>query len=261
MLVVYAGVAVYTFFMPDPVSVDIDRLIEHVSASPESDFYRDIWKGENTYAKLPAISRTDFIAAPLSRRRYKQEKALVKTVHTADGIFLSEWSFSDIAKEDYGPVGMRPLIYFADPDEAIEKALWCYERKILPLIGEKLPEVVASAAEFYRIDSIIADTVSLERLLPFLRRLTQPLASISIIDASFNVASLLQYVAYASRIHLTLALPETGAYASAPLNLTPSFSLQPGCFIEEGPHRLLTKVAPLVTPIIKYALPNHANNN
>lgn len=233
----------------------MDAFVDFVAAHPDASFYRDHWGGESSFEALPETSRSDFLKTPLSKRRYKDEKALIKTVRTKEGLFASEWSFSDIAQESWGPCATRPLIYFADPDEAVEKSMWCYERNILPLIGEAVPDITNSAAEFYRINSAIVDAPSLALLLPYLRGRAEPLESISIVGSSFTISALQDYVPYAKDIQLVLSLPETGAFAQAPLASRPVFTLNQNCFIEPGESGLLlTKNAKLVTPIIRYVL-------
>lgn len=237
---------------------EIQKLIDVVRNSTESFFYKERWGNEKEFERLPAISRNDFFDIPLSQRRYKREKALVKTVRTQEGLFASEWSFADIANESYGPTGVRPLVYFADPDEAIEKAMWCYEREVLPLIGEAMPEVVRSAADFYRIDSLITDAISLEKLLPYLQERPAPLTHISVVGISFDVDALLRYIPFATDVHLVMGMPETGAFAHAHLQKEAVFTLLPDCYIQKEGALLLTKKSLLVTPIIRYALPSYA---
>lgn len=242
--------------MTDPLPQDIQELLMWVTGSSAPPFYRDHWRGEKTFEALPPVSRADFLATPLSLRRYKDEKALVKVVHAGGGLFSSEWSFADIARESWGPLGIRPLVYLADSDEMLEKTMWCYEQNVLPLIGEVVPEITNSSADFYRIDSLVTDAASLQKLLPHLGRRTEPLESIAVLGGSFDCAALLAYARYAKRIQLVLSLPETGAFAQAPLSADPAFALLPGCYLEKGEQGfLLTKAAQLVTPIIRYALP------
>jgi hypothetical protein len=225
------------------------------SAAP---FYRDRW-GHSDDLDIPAITRSDFVNASLSTRRYKNERALVKTVNATDGAFLSEWSFADIGGEQYGEVGMRPMVYFGDPDESIEKAMWCYENDLLPVIGENLPEVANDAADFYSVDSLIADSISLPKLLPHLSRRNDQLKSLIIVGNSFDIQQLHAYCAYAQDVRLVASLPETGAFAVAPLSNAPEFTPLPGCIFEHSSTLLLTKEARLVTPIVRLALPPMEN--
>ena len=114
--------------------------------------------------------REDFLDVPLSQRRYKDARSLIKIVHEGKRLFLSEWSFEDIGREPWGIPSARVLVYMTDPHEAIEKSMWCYENNMVPLIGEPDPDIAMFTASKYRIDSIIADTVSLPKLLPFLEQ-------------------------------------------------------------------------------------------
>lgn len=230
----------------------MNKLIDSIYTSEESDFYRILWNGEREFAKLPEISRKDFLRTPLSKRRYKNEKALVKIVHDADSMFFSEWSFADIARETYGLLAKRPMVYLSDPHEAIEKSMWCYERKTLPLIGEKDPDIAMFAAERYKIDSLISDATALPKLLPYLDKRAEPLTALNIIGDGFQAADLMRFKPYAKQVRLLLALPETGAFADAELAPTPRFKALSGCTIVKDGTLIISKKALLVTPIIRY---------
>jgi hypothetical protein len=246
--------------MSAPLPVDTEPLIAWVRANKQSSFYKDRWSEAVAFKDLPPVSRIDFFSTPLSLRRYKHEKALVKIVRTQEGLFASEWSFSDIAAESWGAIGMRPLIYLSDPDECLEKTIWCYEKNRLPLIAESLPEVVNSAADFYRIDSLITDSHSLPKLLPHLESRKKKLKHLSVVGSFFDIPLLRSYEHFAETVGLTLSLPETGAFGHAPLSARPVFSLLPGCYKEEDKGVvLLTKTATLVTPIIRYRLPDEVH--
>lgn len=206
------------------------------------------------FSKLPTISRKNFLQTPLSKRRYKDARALVKIVHSDEGPFLSEWAFDDIGREPWGLPSTRPMVYLTDPHEAVEKSMWCYENNMLPLIGEKDPDIAMFAAGKYKIDSLIVDPLSLPKLLPYLKSRTEKFSSVSILVDSFDVSSLLPFIEYAENVRLVLSLPEVGGMAVAPLTETLHFRALPNCIIEESSGTLVvTKIAELVTPIIRYA--------
>ncbi len=231
----------------------VDQLVAAVRASTASDFYAVRWGSADRFSSLPMISRADIIATPLSARRYKNERGLVKIVPEQAGPFLSEWSFADIGREPWGLVSARPMVYMSNPHEALEKSMWCYERNRVPLIGEENTAVAISSASAYDVDSLIADGDSLPKLLPYLQRRTKKLSSISIIGSSFVPSALMPFLQYAEAVRLLLALPEAGAIAEAALSEQPVFTLLPGCFAEEREGLLvLTKESLLVTPIIRY---------
>jgi hypothetical protein len=215
------------------------------------DFYRSKWGKERSFEALPTISREDFLRVPLSRRRYKVEKALVKVVHDPSGVFLSEWAFSDIAKEAYGLASARPLVYMTSPHETIEKAMWCYGNGVVPLAGEKDPDIAMYAAGKYRVTSMITDPEALQKFKPYFDS-HERLESISVVGTAFDLGELQPFRAYADTVRLVLALPETGAFAEAPLSSEPRFTALPDCFIERDETLVVSKQLPLVTPIIRY---------
>lgn len=230
----------------------LEDFVAGVRASGESDFYRNKWGANRDFKALPAAQRADLVRVPLSRRRYKNEKALVKIVHTEMGPFLSEWGFSDIRQERYGALSSRPMVCLSDPHDALEKALWCYEQDMVPALGEKNPAVAESVAAKYRIDSLICDAPSLRALEAYLRGRDAKLRSISILGTAFSYGDLAPFSAYAERVRLVLALPETGAFAEAPLSERPAFVPHARCFVEDAGGLLLTKLALLATPIVRY---------
>ncbi len=230
----------------------LDELIAFVRESPLSDFYRNTWKGAKTFAELPYTSRADFIATPLSLRRYKRAKGMVKIVGTGEQAFLSEWNFGDIGNELYAPRAARPFVYMTDPYEAIEKVMWCYENNMLPLVGEKDPDMAMFAAKRYQIDSLIVDEESLMRFFPFFTTLKTPLSSITVLASAFSPDLLMPFERYARSFRLVLALPETGAFAEASLSRSPKFTTLPHCVIERDSEIILTKIAQYPTPIIRY---------
>lgn len=231
----------------------LEAYVASVRASARSDFYAKHWDAATEFSDLPVLSRADLMAVPLSRRRYKDERGMVKIVHAGDAAFLSEWSFEDIGREPWGEVSERPMVLLQDPHAAIEKSMWCYERNRVPLVADKNIEVALFAAEKYRIDSLITDSVSLPSLLPHLQRMPRQLSCISILGESFQPSELLPFAAYAEKVRLVLELPETGVIAEAPLSERPAFVLASNCIAETDEGCLvLTKTALLVTPVIKY---------
>lgn len=233
--------------LPNTLSIFVDQ----VRNNPSSSFYKDHWNGENAFARLPIVSRVDWIRTPLSKRRYKNEKGLVKIVHGEAKMFMSEWSFLDIQAESFGVVSARPLVYMQSPHEAIEKSMWCYEHNMVPLIGEKTLEVVTYAAEKYQVDSLITDVASLAKLEPYLKN-RSPLDSISVLGESFVPQELMHYTKYAHHTRLVLSLPETGAFAETILSSSLVWKALPDCVLENADTVIVTKIRDLVTPIVRY---------
>ena len=229
----------------------LQHLIDSVRIYPGSDFYRARWGDAAAFSELPTVGRKDFVEVPLSSRRYKEERSLVKIVHGKEGSFLSEWSFDDIGKEQWGEIGARPLVYMTDPHEAIEKSMWCYEQNRVPLIGEKDPDLTIYAAGKYRIDSLITDASALARFAPYFKT-HDPLTSLTIIGDTFDTEALMPSLEYARRVRLVAALPETGALAYAELATKPEFRTLPGVVAEEDGELVVTKCSMLVTPVIRY---------
>ncbi len=227
-------------------------LISGAHASTSADFYRALWGKKQVFSELPTVAREDFLRVPLSRRRYKNERGLVKIVHNEERAFFNEWSFSDIGAESYGLISKRPLVYLSDPHEAIEKSVWCYEKGMLPLIGEKDPAIAMFAASKYRIDSLITDVRALEKFRPFFENFSERLSSISLLGTAFNPEELAPYSAHTKKLRLVLALPETGAFAEAEFSPTPRFRTLPGCIVEREKTLVVTKTSLLVTPVIRY---------
>lgn len=236
--------------MPD-ARITMEKLLAEVRTSSAADFYRKLWEPRTALSELPTISREDFLRVSLSKRRYKNERALVKVVHDPRGAFLSEWSFADIGRESFGLLSKRPLVYLTDPHEAIEKSMWCYERGMVPLIGEKDPDITMFAADKYMVDSLVTDAVALARLKPYFESHGR-LTSISVLGSAFDTAALAPYTAFADTFRLVLALPETGAFAEAPYAHDPRFKALPECVIERAETLVVSKLRALVTPIIKY---------
>ncbi len=232
------------------VHPDLEQFIFKVREYPDAPFYREHW-GDASFDALPTITREDFVRAPMQRRRYKKEKTMTKIVSGDEYAFLSEWSFEDIGREPWGVPSKRPMVYLADPHEAIEKSMWCYENGMVPLIGEKNADITLFMASRYAIDSLITDAVSIHALVPYLK--AHVLESITILGESFDIPALLPFRAYARDVRLVLRLPEVGAIAQAQLALSPVFTAVPDCILEQQKEALIvTKASFLVTPVINY---------
>lgn len=230
----------------------LNAFVEAIRIHDKSDFYRNQWGANRSFSTLPFTDRADLVRVPLSRRRYKDGKSLVKIVHTEHGSFLSEWGFPDIQKERYGTHSSRPMVYLADSHDALEKALWCYEQGMVPALGEKNVAVTESIAAKYRIDSLVCDLPSLRALEPHLRGRDTKLQSLSVLGTAFPIEELAAFAPYAESVRLVLALPEAGAFAEASLGKRPLFTPHPECFIEDAGGLALTKLSLLATPLVRY---------
>lgn len=229
----------------------IQELISSVRAGPSS-FYSDLWGDTDSFSALPYVSRADLVRVPLSRRRYKDERAFVKIVRSPGGWFLSEWSFEDIMREPWGIRSKRPMAYLSDPHESIEKSIWCYDAGMVPLIGEQDVAIASYAASKYEIDQLITDADTLGRMKPYLEGRGEKLEALTVIGSTFDLPALASYVPYARTVRCILALPETGALAEATLQ-EPVFIPRMDCVLEHHNGELVvTKLTRLVTPVIKY---------
>lgn len=214
----------------------------------EASMYRKQWGAARNFAELPVIDAQTIASVPLGERRYKKG-AFVKIV--SGGVpFLSEWSVDDIGKEEFGVLSRRPMVYMSNAHEALEKALWCYERGMVPLIGEKDPALAWVTAERYEADSLITDESALARLQPYIKK-DYRLESISILGSAFT-PDIRSHALLAKRVRLVLALPVTGAFAEAELTQEPQFTALSGCILEHGKTLVVSKEALLVTPIIRF---------
>jgi hypothetical protein len=204
-------------------------LIMTIRTHPEADFYCLKWGSAERFETLPTIGRSDLVEIPLSRRRYKREKEFVKLVHVPEGTFALE-----------------------SPHESLEKSVWCYEQGRVPLIGEQNEAVAAYGAEAYRVDSLIADVPSLKKLQSYLEKRPKPLGALSIHLSAFSKEEIEPFARFAEAVRLVLILPETGAIAEAEFSEEPIFIPHEGTILEHGEELLLTKLAYLTTPIIRY---------
>lgn len=230
---------------------DVQTCIDSIRTN-ESSFYRSHWGEQTAFASLPPLSRKKFFDTPLSTRRYKNAAGLLKIVSAPEGQTLSEWQFEDIEAEEFGPIGMRPLVAFSAPHETVEKGLWCYGRNALPLVAEQDLELMWHVAQECNVDSVLCDIARYHELVPFLSKKELSISTIAVVDSAFANNELCAGEHGGASLHLTLALPETGAFASAECTKNPVFTAHANCIVEAGERTLLTKVRSLVTPIVRY---------
>lgn len=230
----------------------LEDLVRVVRTHPEAPFYRSAWGKAASFEELPSIGREDFVAAPLSQRRYKKGKELVKMVHAFSGIFASAWSFEDSARERFGTALRRPMVWLESPHEALEKSLWCCEQGAVPLIAEQNAEVALYGGGVYRVDSLITDITSFKKAESYAREHAKQLEAISVLGHSFSEEELSLLSPYAEKVRLILCLPETGAFAEAAFARRPIFTPHEGVLLEHREELVLTKLSYLTTPIIRY---------
>ena len=235
-----------------------EKLVEAIRIDPCS-FYRNHWNTKERFETLPVVRREHFVATPLTGRTYREEKGLVKIVKNGPAPFLVQWGLSDLSKEIYGTACNRPMVLLSDPHEALEKALWFYERNTLPLIGESnnLP-IAAFAAHKYGIDAIVSDE---DILFPFVTFFGKECdvkgVQLTLIGSGFSVERLQVARNLFQNMRLVLALPETGAFAESCPGLLGKgeYAYHPdeNSVIEIiGGRLVITKLPFLITPIIRY---------
>jgi hypothetical protein len=238
--------------MSKDTKIALSALISTVAEHTQADFYSQIWADARNFNELPTVSRSDVRMVPLSQRLYTEGPGMARMITDSEGMFGYQYSFEELNKEIYGPVGVRPLVCFADAHDAIEKSLWCYAHGTVPLIGEKDPTITALVAKEYRINSLLADEASFESLREHLQQHIQPISSVMLFGKTFQHDVLAHVSALARDVRFLLSLPEVGAFASALPESVPQFTVLPGCIVESDGELIITKLALRAFPVIRY---------
>ena len=146
-----------------------------------------------------------------------QANVFYKIVH-AERPYVIPRRLEDIAKENFSAPGLRPLVLFTDPQEALEKSLWFYAHNILPLIGEPNNlAVTAFAAQRYGIDAIVGE---LPLVTTFLSRLggkydLRRITSLTLIGRNFDSRDVIPLLAGERMVRLVLVHPVIGSFAAS----------------------------------------------
>lgn len=138
-------------------------------------------------------------------------RSISKIQRDETGLRLVEREYAELKKEALGLLSARPMVYLSDPHEAIEKAMWCYERGMVPLIGEASAEIANLMADRYAIDSLITDALCLRKLEPHLEKRSELLESMSILGMTFNKGKLAPYFKYAKKVRF-VRIDSDGVY-------------------------------------------------
>lgn len=238
-----------------------------IASSKKSDFYKKYWglaaikKLDIDFVHLPNIGIDKIINCKFNERLYVDKGIFVKIIYRNGIPFLMARTKNDIGNENYGEITYeRPLIFFENAHESLEKSLWHYGKNILPLIGEDNIDITLMSAGRYKIDSIVGDMVSIKKLvLPGTQNTgLKNIRNITIIDSTLNHVSIgmLGGVFRDAKIQKILALPETGSFGQAckETNNETIFHETADSMIETGDsgELIVTKLALLPTPIIKY---------
>lgn len=243
----------------------LSELLKKIAAAEDSNFYRDLADAlksaglpETTedLARLPILTRERLLSFRLLDRLYFKGDGYVKRVATAG---LIKRTLKDLGVEDLGQVDFeRPLVIFGDSGETCEKALWVYEKNLIPLVGEanNLPATLKAAGQ-YQIDCIITESRLLEKLWPLLENSynTGRIKRIILQDSRYDKENLNLISADVAATRL-LSLPETGPFAYACPEAVArgelTFHPDKNSIIEFGKSLLLTKLIYLPTPLIRY---------
>ncbi len=244
------------------------QLIQTISNSRESNFYKNIWKntplknGVIDFENTSTIEIGDIIKYKFNKRLYVKNGLFVKIIYHNNIPFLIARTKRDISKDNYGEINYeRPLVFFESSHESIEKALWLYNKNILPLMAEDNIDLTEIIAGRYEIDSIIGDVKSITNIIS---RKTgrfdiKKIKNVTIIDSFFdkNFISILKNYLPSGKIQIILSLPETGPLGllckkTDKENLT--FHPPKNTIIETSKNGYLiaTRLILLPTPIIKY---------
>ena len=204
-------------------TIKLNQIIQYIFKSRKSSFYKDIWRNthlkntETDFESLPVIKIRDIIKCKFDDRIYIKNGLFVKIIYHNNVPYLLARTKDDINKEDFGETKYgRPLVFFENSHESIEKALWLHDKNILPLVAEDNLNVVLMTAARYEIDSIVGDVLSVKKLLPVQSGLRhfdhEKITAVTIIDSHFdeNLHVLLSDSFPSAKIDMILALPETG---------------------------------------------------
>lgn len=245
--------------------LSLEHTINDVISSERSDYYKNLYSeisGDHidirSVADIERVPKTNWesiATCPLNERLYIDKKLFVKTVYKDEMPVLFARTTDDIAAEDFGASGERPLVALDSSHESIEKSLWFYENNILPLIRSADLTITAMIAAKYEIDAIVADTKTLAELLPTLKQNydVSHVHSIVVIDTAFDLLFLKKQFPLAT-IRLVMALPETGSLATqCPESMDkPLFHPNKTTFIEKNADLTVSRLIALPTPIIRY---------
>lgn len=246
----------------------ISGLIRAISSSKHSNFYKHIWDESSlqneqiNFGTLPTISIENIIKCKFDERLYIKNNLFVKIICHENVPYLLARTKRGIGKEYYGKIQYeRPLVFFESAHESIEKGLWLHDKDILPLIAEDNLELTLMIAGRYEIDSMLADTASLKKIVSNgMRHFDyKKIINITIIDSRFekNLLASLSDVFPSAKIQLILALPETGSLGlKCPESREQTLMFHPeeNSIVEiTGRGQLtITRLIELPTPIVRY---------
>lgn len=238
-----------------------ESLIKLVGEHDGSGFYRDIWGSADPgdAHTLPLLTASHLIETPLSNRMYKHTKGVTKIIKKYPRPFLVRWSLEDIREEPYiKERQVRPLILLADPHDALEKSLWCYENDIIPLVGEHTNlTVTVFTAQQYDITTFVTDSKMVTLLTPMLEgKLDTSHIDLILMDDSINEEYLVSLRKVYRSVSVLLSRAECGAIAHSCSGSLEGDSLVfhpvENVTVEMADSLVMTKLKLLTTPFIRY---------
>jgi len=245
----------------------IKYLLQAIIAGEQS-FYRDKYSGldlkiiedlsKDNFSLLPIISKSDLAEAPYKNRCYGEGTGINKLIFFEDNnsYFLIHRTIEEIGKDDLPVVGERPMVILSNVYEAVERCVFFYEKRILPLIGEANNfTVVYATARQYKIDSLFIDHISVEKFRKGL--LTEPqnkISHVTVIDSMFLLGDL-EWPENIKKAFI-LSIPEFGRIAFSCPEITKKSGLvlhsYPDVYIEPGALSVLTSSRLWACPMIRY---------
>jgi len=246
-------------------ALSFSQLLDYTSASPWAEVYAQHWTAHGLQtnspelADIPVMERESLRRAVSNERLHPSGPALVRGAGKPPLFFAR--NASDIAAEQYGSIGTRPLVLFSDRDEGIEKSLWCYARGVVPYIGDmSVFEVTSQIAMRYRVDTLLCDVPAIDSLLalrPHAIPYTQDITSVVVfsdtsIDATRKAAISTRFPV--AECYFRWRLPESGVCAAFSLRDDGAEELCPSDALLEcdGGTLTITVFRPLPMPLIRY---------
>ena len=250
-----------TFSATDKQCSDLASLLKHISVQDKADLYTSRIHGDTLDSVVP-LTWSDLVACPLDRRLYQEsDKCFVKIAYKNDVPILIARNRKELADEPYYiGTSTRPLVGCSNRAVGIELGIWFFEHNIIPLLEMHEAKMTASLAGKYQADSFTGDMEAAQRLLPELAThsdidLLEFVHIVGISDC-YDIEFLSQYISI-EKIHISAYLPVCGLWAQAcpeQLSKTGKVVFHPldSVIVEGQTNLLLTKLSPLLTPILRY---------
>lgn len=205
----------------------IKELLKTVLAA-EPDFYRKKYLSaglgeekintldESSWNSVPILTKEEISRTPYKNRCYGEGSGLNKLIfcEATDEYILLHRTLEEIRQEKFTLMGERPMVIMADVYEAIERCLYFYENKLLPLIGEfHNSAVIYATARQYEVDALFIDHSGIAAFREKLLEILPGLKSVTVIDSAFAPEDL----KWPEKIILnfSLSIPEIGSIAHA----------------------------------------------